>query len=407
MAEWDRPGYEAGQTATIRFCTGDGRRACGGVRIDYQIESQPATAGGEPPIYLHPPDREPFRSERIRQATISQGDSAVEVPFALQAGASGTVSFNVLSAGRRDVSVPELQDGAGNVLRRGEEAPPATPVTAAVTCPDPCTSGGEIPPPEVSIAGTFSGHEGDPAGFTLQADPAPPDGETLEVDVTIAVEGDFGVETGPRTVTIGSDGHAELVLDTTDDDMDEPDGTVTLTIEPRAGYYTLGLPATLTANILDDDDPADELSEAQLGAGDNNEPAADGLPAGHPLVKYAGLIARIETDMQSPNYQGETHDLKRVLKTLGVAEYADYDGGTVGEKEATNRRTQPSDNPHWEGIAEAIGYAASYAAPTLQPPPPPPTPPAVSIDDVTVAEGGSAQFTVSLDKTWSDDVTVN
>ena len=407
VAEWDRPSYEAGQTATIRFRTGDGRRSCGAVGIEYHIYTQPATAGGEPPIYLHPPDREPFRSERIRQATISQGKSAVEVPFALQAGASGTVSFNVISAGRRDVSVPELKDGAGNVLRRGEEAPPATPVTANVTCPDPCPSGAEVPPPEVSIPGAFSGNEGDQAGFTLQADPAPPDGETLEVDVTITAEGDFGVETGPRKVTIGSDGYAELVLDTTGDDAHEPDGTVTLTIEPRAGYYTLGLPATLTTNILDDDDPVDGLSEGQSGADDNEEPAADGLPAGHPLVKYADLIARIETDLQSPNYPGEEHDLKRVLKTLGVAEYADYNGGVVGVQEATNRRTQPSDNPHWEGIAEAIGYAASYVAPTTQPPPPPPTPPAVSIDDVTVIEGVSAQFNVSLDKTWSSDVTVD
>ena len=64
--------------------------------------------------------------------------------------------------------------------------------------------------------------------------------------------------------------------------------------------------------------------------------------------------------MQSPNYGNEAHDLKRVLKTLGVPEYASYRGETVGVQEATNRRTKPNDNPHWEGIAEAIQYAQSY-----------------------------------------------
>ena len=36
-----------------------------------------------------------------------------------------------------------------------------------------------------------------------------------------------------------------------------------------------------------------------------------------------------------------------------------------------------------------------------------PSPPELSIDDVTVDEGGQAQFTVRLDKTWADDVTVD
>ena len=43
------------------------------------------------------------------------------------------------------------------------------------------------------------------------------------------------------------------------------------------------------------------------------------------------------SDMQDPNYGGEDHDLKRVLKTLGVAGYSDYNGNTVGVQEATNR----------------------------------------------------------------------
>ena len=127
-----------------------------------------------------------------------------------------------------------------------------------------------------------------------------------------------------------------------------------------------------------------------------------------PLEKYADLIARIKTDMQNENYRGEEHDLKRVLKTLGVAEYADYDGGTVGVEEATNRRTMPNDNPHWEGIAEAIQYKLDYDAGTLTPPPPPPATPEITISGGSgVTEGGSASFTITANPAPSSPITVN
>ena len=126
-----------------------------------------------------------------------------------------------------------------------------------------------------------------------------------------------------------------------------------------------------------------------------------------PLEKYADLITRIKTDMQNENYRGEEHDLKRVLKTLGVPEYADYDGGTVGVEEATNRRTLPRDNPHWEGIAEAIQYKLDYDAGTVAPPPPPATPEITISGGAGITEGGSATFTISASPAPASPITVN
>ncbi len=313
----------------------------------------------------------------------------------------------------------------------------------------------------VDITATSSVIEGDSATFTLAFEPAPwPTG--LDVSVTITATGDYGVETGTRTVTIPPSGRVNLSLPTTDDEEDEPPGTVTLTINP-SDDYVVGPSSPAVSHIADDDlppidtlrntapTPAEDGAEtpepplekyadlvtafydritanAQHGDGaaggwnkrflkamghpqyvdypqpavtvaratelyNHGGPGANTAWAGTaeaiqykldydagtlvtppptpapveeetpapPLVRYADLIERIKTDMQSPNYRGEAHDLKRVLKTLGVAAYADYHGGTVGVQEATNRRTRPNDNPHWEGIAEAIQYAASYS----------------------------------------------
>ena len=124
-----------------------------------------------------------------------------------------------------------------------------------------------------------------------------------------------------------------------------------------------------------------------------------------PLEKYADLITRIKTDMRNENYRGEEHDLKRVLKTLGVPEYANYDGGPVGVEEATNRRTLPRRNTHWDGIAEAIQYKLDYDAGTLTPPP---ATPVITISGGSgVTEGGTATFTISASPAPASPITVN
>ncbi len=168
--------------------------------------------------------------------------------------------------------------------------------------------------PVVNITGNSQSIEGDSVFFALTANPS---GAEVPVDVKVAAEGDYGVVTGYRTVTIPAGGVLNLFLPTEDDEKDEPDGSATLTILPGDGY-SVGATATMTSTIQDDDD----YSES-------------------PLVRYAALIERIKTDMQSPNYGNEAYDLKRVLKTLGVPAYADSPGPAVSVGEATNRRTLP------------------------------------------------------------------
>ncbi len=109
------------------------------------------------------------------------------------------------------------------------------------------------PTPEVSITSASSGTEGQPVTFTVSANPA--SAADLAVSATVATSGDYGVNAGARTVTItGGTTSKTLTLPTTDDSTDEPDGSVTLTLNTGNGY-TLGQVSSKTAQVQDDDNP--------------------------------------------------------------------------------------------------------------------------------------------------------
>lgn len=362
VAEWDKPSYDVGETATIKFRAedqdGNPRRVCGKVTINYLTDSQPASDGGLLPIEKGTPRLLP-RWPYQQQTFITPGHTEAQASYTIQA--EGTLSFHILKAfiyDRNDstiqVPVPTLKDGDGNILTLGGESPPATPVTSA--------SVQMAPPPEplVSIGVATGGDEGIQVSFQLVADPAPPANKSVDISVTITAEGDFGVQTGTRTVTIGSSGTAFVDLPTTDDGHDEPDGAVTLTIDPGHGY-TLGLPATMTITISDNDDP-DNSNNNGNPMPETQEPDTDDdqLPADHPLVKYAQLINTIKTDYIQDHDDADAHPKwKRVLKAFGDPDYADYDRDPM-----TSQRAQDLyDNngwARWEPIGDAIVYAESY-----------------------------------------------
>ena len=133
--------------------------------------------------------------------------------------------------------------------------------------------------------------------------------------------------------------------------------------------------------------------------------------ADSPEVRYEDLIARIKADIQSPNYEGEEHDLMRALRTIGAVDYAGYEGEPVSVEEAAERLVLPSDNPHWEGIAEAIEYAESYVAPEPNATPAP-TPAPIVTPEVSIAagggitEGGAATFTITANPAPAADLEV-
>ncbi|WP_420436406.1 PEP/pyruvate-binding domain-containing protein [Candidatus Poriferisocius sp.] len=123
-----------------------------------------------------------------------------------------------------------------------------TPGSASATITDddlPSTT------PEVSITAGSGVAEGAAASFTLTASPKPAVG--LDVTVAVSQDGDFGVATGSRTVTIPASGSFALTVATSDDSDDEADGSVTATVEAGSGYTVSSGSAAATVVVSDDD----------------------------------------------------------------------------------------------------------------------------------------------------------
>ena len=108
--------------------------------------------------------------------------------------------------------------------------------------------------PKVTIARqNASVTEGQDVKFTLTASSAP--AAALMVKVSVADSGTFLTGTAPTDVTIASgSATAQLTLRTTDDTVDEANGTTTATVLPGTGY-TVGSPAAAATAVEDNDLP--------------------------------------------------------------------------------------------------------------------------------------------------------
>ncbi len=108
--------------------------------------------------------------------------------------------------------------------------------------------------PVVRITAGSGVTEGDSATFTLSANPLP--AAPLDVTLTVAQSGDFATsgETGTRTLTIPTSGSIDIAVDTIDDAVDEPDGSITATIDTGAGYTIATSPDNSASVSVTDND---------------------------------------------------------------------------------------------------------------------------------------------------------
>ena len=120
--------------------------------------------------------------------------------------------------------------------------------------------------PEISVTAGAGVTEGGDAVFTVTASPAP--SAPLAVTVTIAQQGDHGATTGSQTVTIATGGSATVTVATVDDDADEPDGSVSVSVDAGDGYSVSASQGTATVNVADNDDaPPQEAPEVSVADG--------------------------------------------------------------------------------------------------------------------------------------------
>ena len=135
-------------------------------------------------------------------------------------------------------TLPKVQAALAALAAVPQQQPATLPVVTIAAGASPVTEGGD-------------------AVFTLTASPLP--ASPLAVSVTVAASGDYGIAGASRTVTIPTAGSVTLTLATADDAADEPDGSVTVTVNDGAGY-TVGASASGTVTIEDDDLPPPAVS---------------------------------------------------------------------------------------------------------------------------------------------------
>ena len=251
----------------------------------------------------------------------------------------------------------------------------ARTLAATATCVPPPPP----PTPEISITAGSAVTEGSAASFTLTASPAP--AADLDVSVAISQSGAFATP-GAQTVTITTTGSAALAVPTTNDSVDEPDGSVTATLSAGAGYTVATAAHAATVAVADDDAPPppdqctlpdDAITAAEVtGWRDALDP-----------VKAAAGIKR----------------WNRVLEALGT------DTGTGVPAMTVALAQQVSDwlkNTRWERTARTLAATA-----TCVPPPPPPTPEISITAGSAVTEGSAASFTLTASPAPAADLDVS
>ena len=134
----------------------------------------------------------------------------------------------------------------------------------------------DLPPPAVSItADAASVTEGGAASFTVSADRAPDADLTVTLSVTEAAGSDHVAadDEGTRSVTIAKDAtRAVFSVATVDDAVDEPDGSVTVTLKDGDGYTVSSSRGAATVAVSDDDaaatGPVLSVADATVTEGD-------------------------------------------------------------------------------------------------------------------------------------------
>ena len=248
------------------------------------------------------------------------GSRTVTIP------ASGSKTFTVATsndtADEADGSVTAtVGSGAGYTVSATKSA-----ATVAVSDDDD-------PLPVVSIVGGSAVAEGGNATYTLTASPAP--AAPLTVNVTVSQSGDYYAGTGPTTVQIATSGAHTLSLGTTADSIDEPDGSVTVTLSAGTGYTVSATQGAASVAVSDDDVP--EISIA-AGSGVSEGTAASFTLTASPKPA-AGLDVTVAVS-QSGDF-GVSAGSRTVtvpasgVKTFSVATGGDSDDEADGSVTAT------------------------------------------------------------------------
>ena len=261
----------------------------------------------------------------------------------------------------------EVERGGGFALaeiRHGDGYTPGEPSSVSVTLTDDDAPA----PPELSISGGSGITEGGTARFTITASPAP--ASPITVNVGVSERGAFGAS-GAATVEV-SGAATTYTVSTADDELDEADGSVTVTLLDGDGYTVSASRGAATVAVADDD------------AGYTVDPQ---------------LVANVKSWM-AETYHGAAHvnRWQRVLVAFGALDADGVSGDAMSATEA-----QGYADRGWQRWVPVVAELAALEASQQDEL----TTPELSISaGGGITEGGTARFTITASPAPAADLDV-
>ena len=242
--------------------------------------------------------------------------------------------------------------------------------------------------------------EGTDASFTVTASPTST--TALTVHLTVSQSGNFGATTGADTVTIPTSGSATFTVSTTNDNTDEPDGSVTATLSTGTGYTVSGSDNAATVAVSDDDDPPPVTPTISIAAGSS---ITEGSDASFTLTASPTPTSALTVNVtvsQIGNFGATIGSRTVTIPTAGTLTF------TVS---TTNDSTNEADGSVTATLSTGTGYTVSGTNNTAtvavsDDDPTPAGPPIVTVSDASASEGdGHLRFTVTLSHANPRDIT--
>jgi len=203
-------------------------------------------------------------------------------------------------------------------------------ITTSIQSADPMYANAPTPPilrtnvgvpttPELSLSAGSAMEEGESARFVLIADPAPQ--SDLTIAWTVAQSGGYldAPGAGQRTATLAAGATTlSLLVTTVDDEMDEPDGSITATLNAGTGYTVAASPDDTATVAVSDNDTASPV----ISVGDVSVQESQGMgyftvtmsePVGWPVRFYYAtrdsepVSARANQDYQAYDRASRLH----------------------------------------------------------------------------------------------------
>ena len=307
------------------------------------------------------------------------------------------------SNGTRPVTVRVRVNSPGSVTIRAEDHQDWDEDTIDFTIsddpvepPDPT-----VPPPAPTITISRSHSsitEGQSVTFTLTASAAP--SSALKVKVSVTQSGSFISGATPSEVQIPNGGtSASFIVRTSDDGVDEPNGTITASIvsQPGAGYAA-GSTSSVDVTVNDNDRPTITISRSQssITEGQSVTFTLTASPA-----PYANLSVGVSVRQSGSFIRGATPSSVQIPKGGTSASFTvrTSDDSVIERNGSITARVLSDSNARYDvgspSFAKALVNNNDY--PTIT----------IAAGTSPIAEGTTAQFTLTASAAPPSAIEVN